>query len=69
MYPGGNLLKTAEAYEILVMEAGRVVERGSHPQLLALGGRYARMWQLQNAGSAPAGHIAQENDTHGHQMA
>jgi len=64
-----RLSTVVEAHEILVMDAGCVVERGSHPQLLALGGRYARMWQLQNAGSAPAGHTAQENDTHGHQMA
>ena len=33
------------------MEAGRVVERGSHAQLLALDGQYARMWALQQAGA------------------
>ncbi len=64
-----RLSTVIDAHEILVMDAGCVVERGAHPELLALGGRYARMWQLQNAGSAPAGHTAQENDTHGHQMA
>ncbi|MEY4749017.1 MAG: hypothetical protein RIQ60_1231 [Pseudomonadota bacterium] len=37
-----------DAHEILVMENGRVVERGSHQDLLALGGSYARMWRLQN---------------------
>jgi ABC-type multidrug transport system fused ATPase/permease subunit len=34
--------------EILVMEHGRVVERGRHATLLAAGGLYARMWYLQN---------------------
>jgi ATP-binding cassette subfamily B protein len=31
------------------MDAGRIVERGSHLALLAADGRYARMWRLQNA--------------------
>jgi ATP-binding cassette subfamily B protein len=30
---------------VLVLEKGRIVERGNHRQLLALGGRYARMYQ------------------------
>jgi ATP-binding cassette, subfamily C, bacterial CydCD len=34
--------------EILVMDRGRVVERGRHASLLAAGGLYARMWYLQN---------------------
>ena len=29
------------------MDAGRILERGTHAQLLALNGRYARMWTLQ----------------------
>jgi ATP-binding cassette subfamily B protein len=36
-----------DADEILVMDAGRIVERGTHPQLIARGGHYAQMWQLQ----------------------
>jgi ATP-binding cassette subfamily B protein len=35
------------ADEILVMDAGRIVERGSHAGLLALQGHYAQMWRLQ----------------------
>jgi len=30
--------------EILVMEQGCVVERGSHDDLVATGGRYAELW-------------------------
>jgi len=34
--------------EILVLEAGRIVERGAHAALLAQNGLYARLWNLQN---------------------
>ena len=39
------------ADEILVMEAGRIIERGTHPQLLQRGERYAQMWALQQRDS------------------
>jgi ATP-binding cassette subfamily B protein len=35
------------ADEIIVLEAGRIVERGTHVQLLARGGLYASMWNRQ----------------------
>ena len=35
------------ADEILVMDAGRIVERGGHAQLLTRDGHYAQMWRLQ----------------------
>ncbi len=44
-----RLSTVVDAHEILVMEAGRIIERGTHAQLLALQGRYASMWALQQS--------------------
>jgi ATP-binding cassette, subfamily B, heavy metal transporter len=46
-----RLSTVVDAHEILVMEAGRIVERGTHAQLLARRGRYADMWALQQQSS------------------
>ena len=40
-----------DADTILVMEAGAIVEQGSHDQLIASGGAYARLYQSQFAGA------------------
>ena len=47
-----RLSTVADAHEIVVLDAGRVVERGPHAELLARGGRYAQMWRLQQSGEA-----------------
>ena len=42
-----RLSTVVDAHEILVMDAGRIIERGRHAALLAANGRYAQMWALQ----------------------
>ena len=47
-----RLSTVVDAHEILVMEAGHIIERGNHAQLLQLNGRYAEMWSLQQNSEA-----------------
>jgi ATP-binding cassette subfamily C protein CydC len=42
-----RLVGMEKMHEILVMDAGRIVERGAHEQLLAAGGLYCRMLETQ----------------------
>ncbi|HBL7241631.1 TPA: ABC transporter ATP-binding protein/permease [Serratia liquefaciens] len=42
-----RLSTVVDADEIIVLEAGEIVERGRHDALLAANGRYAAMWQNQ----------------------
>ena len=46
-----RLSTVVEAHQILVMEQGWIVERGTHAELIARDGRYAEMWQLQQSSS------------------
>ncbi|TAL77366.1 MAG: ABC transporter ATP-binding protein/permease [Burkholderiaceae bacterium] len=45
-----RLSTVIDADEIVVLDNGRVVEQGSHHELLRQGGRYARMWTMQQSG-------------------
>jgi ATP-binding cassette subfamily B protein len=47
-----RLSTVVDAHEIIVMDGGRVVERGPHALLLATNGRYAEMWRLQQSAQA-----------------
>jgi ATP-binding cassette, subfamily B, heavy metal transporter len=49
-----RLSTVVDAHEILVLEHGRIVERGRHAELLAAQGVYARMWALQQSGAEDA---------------
>jgi len=49
-----RLSTVVDAHQILVMQHGRIVERGTHAQLLAAGGAYAEMWNLQQSDRAEA---------------
>ena len=44
-----RLSTIVNAHEILVMDAGQIIERGNHAELLAQQGRYASMWALQQS--------------------
>lgn len=49
-----RLTMARAADEIVVLEKGRIVERGSHAELVAFGGHYANMWRHQNRKSRVA---------------
>jgi len=50
-----RLSTVMDADQILVMDAGNIVERGSHAQLIERSGHYAAMWRLQQQSTeAPA---------------
>ncbi len=44
-----RLTQAATADQIVVMDDGRICERGTHAELVALGGRYARLWNAWSA--------------------
>ena len=44
-----RLSTVVDAHEIMVLDQGHVIERGTHAELLAAQGRYAHMWSLQQS--------------------
>jgi ATP-binding cassette, subfamily B, heavy metal transporter len=60
-----RLSTVISADEIIVLDQGRIVERGTHAQLLAMSGLYASMWNRQREAEAAReklARIADEND-------
>jgi ATP-binding cassette subfamily B protein len=49
-----RLSTVVHADQILVMDHGRIVERGTHAELLARGGAYASIWEIQSRERAKA---------------
>jgi ABC-type multidrug transport system fused ATPase/permease subunit len=47
-----RLSAVCRADRILVLDEGQILEQGTHPELVARGGAYARLWALQARGSA-----------------
>jgi ATP-binding cassette subfamily B protein len=54
-----RLSTIVEADEILVLDAGRVAERGTHAELIARQGAYAEMWRRQQEADARAAALAE----------
>jgi ABC-type multidrug transport system fused ATPase/permease subunit len=46
-----RLSTVVDADQIVVLDAGQVVESGTHADLLAAGGRYAMLWSRQDGSS------------------
>ncbi|HTQ76030.1 MAG TPA: ABC transporter ATP-binding protein [Burkholderiales bacterium] len=58
-----RLSTIARMDRLIVLDAGRIVEEGSHEKLLRLGGHYARLWRHQSGGFLAHDVVAKETET------
>ncbi len=64
-----RLSTIADADQILVLENGRIIEHGTHVQLLSADGAYAQMWARQQAGREEASASPSEREAAGQAVA
>lgn len=57
-----RLSSLMHADEIVVLDQGRIVERGTHAQLVSAGGEYAALWALQNRSADDAHHAGRNEE-------
>jgi hypothetical protein len=48
---------------LIVLEAGRIAEEGTHEELLRLGGHYEKLWRHQSGGFLAHDAVATETET------
>ncbi len=58
-----RLSTIARMDRLIVLDAGRIVEEGTHDELLRSGGHYARLWRHQSGGFLPHDIVATETET------
>jgi ATP-binding cassette subfamily B multidrug efflux pump len=58
-----RLSTIARMDRLIVLDAGRIVEEGTHDELLRAGGHYARLWRHQSGGFLPHDVVATETET------
>ncbi|MGB5082189.1 MAG: ABC transporter ATP-binding protein [Burkholderiales bacterium] len=60
-----RLSTIARMDRLIVLEAGRIVEQGTHAELLALGGHYEKLWRHQSGGflTAEVSPVAADDET------
>jgi ATP-binding cassette subfamily B multidrug efflux pump len=58
-----RLSTIARMDRLIVLDAGRIVEQGSHDELLRRGGHYERLWRHQSGGFLPRELVATETET------